>query len=55
MIAGLTQAPLAEDLSPDEAVAIGSSIQGILSLLAEEDQTGKRVLSQEVRGQFSAK
>ena len=54
MIAGLTQAPLAEDLSPDEAVAIGASIQGILSLLGEEDRKGERVLSQEVRGQFSA-
>lgn len=54
MISGLSSVPLAEDVSPDEAVAIGAAIQGILALLAEEDHVGKRVLSEEVRTQYSS-
>jgi len=54
MIKQMTGVPIAEDLSPDEAVAIGASIQGILGLLNEEDQLGERVLPVEVREHFSS-
>ncbi len=45
--------PIADDVSPDEAVAIGAAIQAVLSLLGEEDRLGERMLPQEVREQFS--
>lgn len=45
--------PVAEDVSPDEAVAIGAAIQAVLSLLHEEDRSGVRALPEEVREQFS--
>ncbi len=54
MIRSLANVPAADDVSPDEAVAIGAAIQGILSLLGEEDRAGERVLSPEVRRQFSS-
>lgn len=54
MIKQMTDVPVAEDVSPDEAVAIGASIQGILSMLNEEDKQGERVLPKEVRESFSA-
>ena len=40
-------------MSPDEAVAIGASIQAILATLNEEDQVGERHLPSEVRAEFS--
>lgn len=46
--------PVAEDVSPDEAVAIGAAVQGVLSLLHEEDRVGVRALSSEVRDKFSS-
>lgn len=46
--------PIAEDVSPDEAVALGAAIQGMLSLLQKEDDAGERNISPEVREQFSA-
>ncbi len=45
---------IAEDVSPDEAVAIGAAVQGILSLLQKEDEVGERTLSSVVRDQFSS-
>lgn len=54
MIGGMTSVPIADDVSPDEAVAIGAAVQAVLSLLGEEDDSGERVLSQEVRDQFSS-
>lgn len=45
--------PIADDVSPDEAVAIGAAIQAVLSLLHEEDRSGVRALPEEVRQQFS--
>lgn len=54
MISGMASVPIADDVSPDEAVAIGAAVQAVLSLLGEEDSSGERVLSQEVRDQFSA-
>ncbi len=53
MIGSISNVPLAEDVSPDEAVAIGAAIQAILALLAEEDRLGERVLPIETREQFS--
>ncbi len=53
MIGSMTNVPIADDVSPDEAVAIGAAVQGMLSMLREEDTSGERVLPQEVRDQFS--
>jgi molecular chaperone DnaK len=47
------ETPVAEDVSPDEAVAVGAAMQAILSLLNEEDRLGERTLPVEVREQFS--
>jgi molecular chaperone DnaK len=55
MISGLTSAPLAEDVNPDEAVAVGAAIQAVLSLLHEEDATGEKMLPSETRQQFSSR
>src|SRR3954466_16123099 len=44
---------VADDVSPDEAVAVGAAVQAILSLLTEEDRVGQRTLPEEVRDQFS--
>lgn len=45
---------IAEDVSPDEAVAIGAAVQAVLALLHEEDVSGVRALPDEVREQFSS-
>jgi molecular chaperone DnaK len=54
MISEMSRTPIADDVSPDEAVALGAAIQAVLSLLHMEDKTGDRVIAQEVRDQFSA-
>ena len=54
MVTETSNRPIAEDVSPDEAVALGAAIQGMLALLHEEDKTGEHVITQEVRDQFSA-
>jgi molecular chaperone DnaK len=54
MIKELSNVPVADDVSPDEAVAVGAAVQGILSLLGLEDLSGARVLPIEVREQFSS-
>jgi molecular chaperone DnaK len=53
MIQDVSKTDIAEDVSPDEAVSIGASIQGILALLKEEDALGERVLPIEVRTKYS--
>jgi molecular chaperone DnaK len=53
MIRQISDVPVADDVSPDEAVAVGASVQAILALLGEEDQLGERTLPIEVREQFS--
>ncbi|MEO5719477.1 MAG: Hsp70 family protein [Chthoniobacterales bacterium] len=55
MIAQLTSVPLAEDVNPDEAVAVGAAIQAVLSLLGEEEVTGEKMLPSETRQQFSSR
>ena len=53
MIKEMCAVQVADEISPDEAVAIGAAIQAILSLLNEEDQLGDRKLPIEVRNSFS--
>ena len=55
MIGQLTSVPLAEDVNPDEAVAVGAAIQAVLSLLNEEEATGEKMLPSETRQQFSSR
>jgi molecular chaperone DnaK len=55
MISDLASVPLAEDVNPDEAVAVGASIQAVLSLLQEEDKTGEKTLPADTRQQFSSR
>ena len=55
MIAGLSSAPIATDVHPDEAVAMGAAIQATLSLLREEEESGQEILDQETRAQFSTR
>jgi molecular chaperone DnaK len=43
------------DVNPDEAVAMGAAIQATLSMLREEDESGKKLLSAEARQQFSSR
>ena len=54
MIGLLSSVPVADDVSPDETVAIGAAVQAIISMLGEEDQVGERTLPVEVREQFSS-
>jgi molecular chaperone DnaK len=54
MIGQMSQRPVADDVSPDEAVALGAAVQAVLSMLHQEDETGDRVIAEEVRSQFSA-
>ena len=53
--ASSSSVPLAEDVNPDEAVAVGAAIQAVLSLLHEEDRTGEKTLPSETRQQFSSR
>ena len=55
MISKLAPVPLAEDVNPDEAVAVGAAIQAVLSLLNEEEETGEKMLPSETRQQFSSR
>jgi len=55
MIAQLSSAPIATDVNPDEAVAMGAAIQATLLLLREEDESGEEILDEETRAQFSTR
>ncbi len=55
MISELSAVPLAEDVNPDEAVAVGAAIQAVLSLLHEEEVSGQKMLPAETRQQFSSR
>src|SRR5438067_322779 len=55
MVASLSKVPLIDDVNPDEAVAVGAAVQGILSLLKEEEATGEKTLSENTRQQFSSR
>lgn len=54
MVGDLSGRPVADDVSPDEAVSLGAAVQAVLALLHEEDKLGERHLPAEVRSQFSA-
>src|SRR5256714_3517961 len=54
MISDLSSLPVIDHVNPDEVVARGAAIQGILSMLSEEDVSGERVLDDSVRRQFSS-
>src|SRR3981081_1798438 len=54
MIAGFSSVPLVDHVNPDEVVARGAAIQGILSMLNEENTSGERTLDETVRQQFSS-
>jgi molecular chaperone DnaK len=53
MIAGFSSVTLIDHVNPDEVVARGAAIQGILSILNEENASGKRVVDEAVREKFS--
>ncbi len=55
MIVELSGVPVSDEVNPDEAVAIGASIQAVLSLLGEEDDSGEKILSADMRDQFSSR
>ncbi len=55
MISEISGRPLADDVSPDEAVAIGAALQGMLTLLAEDEKNEVRSIPEETRQQFSGK
>src|SRR5881628_586744 len=54
MIEELSPAPLVDEVNPDEAVAMGAAIQATLALLREEEVSGKTMLSENTRLQFSS-
>jgi molecular chaperone DnaK len=53
MIRNMSRRPIAEDVSPDEAVAVGAALQATLVLLEREDDSGERTISNETRGKLS--
>jgi molecular chaperone DnaK len=54
MIGKLSSVPLSDDVNPDEVVAIGASIQAVLSQLNEETVSGSKLLDDQTRRQFSS-
>ena len=54
MISGLSAVPQVDQVNPDEVVARGAAIQGILSILNEEGISGEKTVDDSVRQQFSA-
>ncbi len=54
MVAGSLDAPLVDEVNPDEAVAVGAAIQATLSLLREGDASGMKLLGDDTRRQFSS-
>jgi len=42
-------------VNPDEAVAMGAAIQATLSMLQEETVSGKKLLGEDIRQQFSSR
>jgi len=54
MISELSAKPLIDHVNPDEVVAMGASIQAILSMLNEEDLSGEKLIAEETRQRFSS-
>jgi molecular chaperone DnaK len=55
MISGLSSVPTVSDVNPDEAVAVGASIQATLLMLREEQASGQNLLAENTRQQFSSR
>ncbi|MDQ6912594.1 MAG: Hsp70 family protein [Verrucomicrobiota bacterium] len=55
LIAKVSPVPLIDDVNPDEAVAIGAAIQAVLIMLQEEKDSGKKILPDDTREQFSSR
>ncbi len=55
LVGQLSLVPMADDVNPDEAVAIGAAVQAILLMLQEEEESGESVLSENTRHQFSSR
>ncbi len=55
MIQEISDVPLDDHISPDESVAVGAAIQGMLSVLADEDKTGNKTVPEATREQFSTR
>ena len=56
MIQEISTVPLVDQVSPDEAVAVGAAIQGMLSILTEEDKgVTEKTVPAETREQFSTR
>ena len=55
MMAALSPTPLADDVHPDEAVAVGAAVQAVLSMLHEEERTGESVVPEPTRAQFAGR
>lgn len=53
MIRTMSGRPLTEDISPDEAVAMGAALHATLVLLGREDDSGERTISPETREKLS--
>jgi len=53
MIREMSHRPISEDVSPDEAVAMGAALQATLVLLGKEDVSGERLISPGTRGRLS--
>jgi molecular chaperone DnaK len=53
MSSGFSAVPQVDQVNPDEVVARGAAIQGILSILNEEDISGEKTVDDSVRQQFS--
>jgi len=54
MISGLSSVPVVDHVNPDEVVAVGASIQAVLSQLNEEATSGEKILDDNIRKQFSS-
>lgn len=54
MITSLSGKPIAEDVSPDEAVAVGAALQATLVLLSDEKEDGAQLVSAGAREKLSS-
>jgi len=55
MIASLSETPVVVEMNPDEAVAVGASIQATLSMLTEENVSGEKLIADSTREKFSSR
>jgi molecular chaperone DnaK len=54
MISDLSAKPLVDHVNPDEVVARGAAIQGVLSMLHEEARSGEKLVDEDTRQRFSS-